>query len=45
MKILVVEDNKKLLGCIKRSFSKHFQMECCENTGRRSLISYETRYI
>lgn len=30
MKILVVEDNKKLLQTIKKELLKHFEVECCE---------------
>ena len=31
MKILVVEDNKKLLETIKKELSKHFEVESCED--------------
>ena len=31
MKILVVEDNKKLIQTIKKELSKHFEVECCED--------------
>lgn len=31
MKILVVEDNKKLLQSIEKELSKHFEVECCED--------------
>ena len=30
MKILVVEDNKKLLQTIEKELLKHFEVECCE---------------
>ena len=36
MKILVVEDNKKLIQTIKKELSKHFEVECCED-GEESL--------
>ena len=31
MKILVVEDNKKLLQTIEKELKKHFEVECCED--------------
>ena len=31
MKILVVEDNKKLLQTIEKELLKHFEIECCED--------------
>ena len=31
MKILVVEDNKKLLQTIEKELLKHFEVECCED--------------
>ena len=31
MKILVVEDNKKLLHTIEKELLKHFEVECCED--------------
>lgn len=31
MKILVVEDNKKLLKTIEKELLKHFEVECCED--------------
>ena len=31
MKILIVEDNKKLLQSIEKELSKHFEVECCED--------------
>lgn len=31
MKILVVEDNKKLLQTIEKELIKHFEVECCED--------------
>lgn len=31
MKILIVEDNKKLLQTIEKELQKHFQVECCED--------------
>lgn len=36
MKILVVEDNKKLLQTIEKELLKHFQVECCED-GQEAL--------
>ena len=31
MKILIVEDNKKLLQTIEKELKKHFEVECCED--------------
>ena len=31
MKILVVEDNKKLLQTIEKELARHFEVECCED--------------
>ena len=31
MKILVVEDNKKLLQTIEKEIIKHFEVKCCED--------------
>ena len=31
MKILIVEDNKKLLETIEKELKKHFEIECCED--------------
>lgn len=31
MKILIVEDNKKLLKTIEKELKKHFEVECCED--------------
>lgn len=31
MKILVVEDNRKLLQTIEKELKKHFEVECCED--------------
>lgn len=31
MKILIVEDNRKLLETIEKELSKHFEVECCED--------------
>lgn len=31
MKILVVEDNRKLLETIEKELNKHFEVECCED--------------
>ena len=31
MKILIVEDNKKLLQSIEKELSKNFEVECCED--------------
>ena len=36
MRILIVEDNKKLLQSIEKELSKHFEVECCED-GEESL--------
>ncbi len=31
MKILIVEDNRKLLETIEKELNKHFEVECCED--------------
>lgn len=31
MKVLIVEDNRKLLETIEKELSKHFEVECCED--------------
>lgn len=31
MKILIIEDNKKLLQTIEKELKKHFEVECCED--------------
>ena len=31
MKILIIEDNKKLLETIEKELKKHFEVECCED--------------
>lgn len=37
MKILIVEDNKKLLQTIEKELKKHFEVECCED-GEEALF-------
>lgn len=37
MKILIVEDNKKLIQTIEKELKKHFEVECCED-GEEALF-------